>query len=202
MTQKEAYIEGFCKAAEAHGVDPEQLVKVALSQGMVQAGKGIVNGFMGWLGGIRAARNAKSLGLTAKEIARARRYGTAAGRSIFGRMAEARRAAQRFHNYGGEVTPDLVSDIASGVSDLRYWGSAPYRDIMFRTGRLNHAAVILDTTVPKTLYKGLFGVKPPSPPLVDGFKPSYKLLNPEARIPKYMGSYSGPSTYVRKLRGT
>lgn len=29
MTQKEAYTEGFCKAAEAHGVDPEQLMKVA-----------------------------------------------------------------------------------------------------------------------------------------------------------------------------
>lgn len=30
MTQKEAYIEGFCKAAEAYGVDPRQLIKVAV----------------------------------------------------------------------------------------------------------------------------------------------------------------------------
>lgn len=30
MTQKEAYIEGFCKAAEAYGVDPQELMKVAM----------------------------------------------------------------------------------------------------------------------------------------------------------------------------
>lgn len=41
MTQKEAYIEGFCKTAEAYGVDPRQLMKEAglASEFMLDASK-------------------------------------------------------------------------------------------------------------------------------------------------------------------
>lgn len=42
MQPSEAYIAGFCKAAEAYGVDPEELLKEA--QWLKSIGKGIVGG--------------------------------------------------------------------------------------------------------------------------------------------------------------
>lgn len=55
MTAQEAYVAGFCKTAEAAGVDPEQLVKIAGAAGLLS---GISKSPL-W-GGLKALYNLKA----------------------------------------------------------------------------------------------------------------------------------------------
>lgn len=55
MTYQDAYTEGFCKTAEAYGVDPRELVKVAGAAGLL----GKLSKSPLW-GGVKALYNLKA----------------------------------------------------------------------------------------------------------------------------------------------
>ena len=88
----EAYIMGFCKTAEACGVDPDQLVKAAQAaaflrslKGLGSAAKGFGNalGATGWLGARTVANGAGQLARKAVPAAQKAMQGVRnAGRTL------------------------------------------------------------------------------------------------------------------------
>jgi len=151
---QEAYIEGFCKTAEAHGVDPQELMKVA---GPLPIATKLISPVLGWLGGIKRARMATRAGASVADIARARRLGRAAGRSLFGRAAQARQAATNLTNKGLVLTPDIINP---GPNATRGLMSPLFRENLPRMERFNNAAGYLGDpkfidSLTRSLYKGL-----------------------------------------------
>lgn len=150
MTTQEAYIQGFCKAAEAHGVDPQELMKVA-----ALPIEKLVSPVLGWLGGMRGARMAARAGASATGVARARQLGRAAGRSFFGRAVQARQAATNLANKGVVLTPNIIDP-----GPTRGLISPLFRENLPHMERFNSAAAYLGgpkviDTITRRLYKGL-----------------------------------------------
>jgi len=119
MTIQEAYAKGFCKVAEAHGVDPQELYKYAKDKEKSHIGAiagGGVGGLAGLLSGDLARHGFKGTAIEARPTPPSSRIEYRLGAKI--REALAGKSRRRYHKLMGSGKGKAISAALVGVPAL------------------------------------------------------------------------------------